>query len=697
MPERLKGHEAMKFRRLRADEGKTRMKDRSSHKLLASPRSLFTATWILLLTLLAASSAWAQTWTQANTSGTPPFVNYYTHAVFDPNTGCVVYIAGSDGLYIYENSTWCYKTQAKTWTMLDSYGDTSNCVASTSTHTGNGHPYRNWAFDPSRNRIWRYWGGPCRGNWHNETWYWQSGIPGSWTRVNPSPDKPGNINATWGEGTVTYLPDQDIVMQYSGLISGSVNDVWYYSPTANSWAQQSFSGTQPPKRDGTCAVWDSFNHVAVVWGGNVDYGGPSTSEVWQYDPAKRTWTNMNPAGGPKGFWMNPCAYDSNRHKVVAYAGSGNAWAYDAKANTWTNLNASGGPTNGCGADEGPVFTYDAINDVFVYIAGCNASSANVWHLTLPPLGPAPAVSLSPPSLTFSSQLVGTTSAAQVVTLTNSGNATLSITQIVASGDFAQTNTCGSSLGAGANCTISVTFIPTATGTRTGAVTLTDNASGSPQTVALSGTGTATPPVLSLSTSSLSFGSQAVGNASAAQVVTLSNSGGALSISSIAVTGTNAGDFSQSNTCGSSVAGGANCTISVTFKPTAAGSRSAAVSITDNATGSPQTVSLSGTGTATPPGVSLSTSSVNFGNQAVNTSSGAQTVTLSNTGGSSLSITGIAISGTNAGDFTQSNTCGTSVGAGANCTISVTFKPTAAGSRTGTMSITDNAAGSPQIG
>jgi len=204
-----------------------------------------------------------------------------------------------------------------------------------------------------------------------------------------------------------------------------------------------------------------------------------------------------------------------------------------------------------------------------------------------------------------------------------------------------------------------------------------------------------PPVLSLSTSSLSFGSQAVGNASAAQVVTLSNSGGALSISSIAVTGTNAGDFSQSNTCGSSVAGGANCTISVTFKPTAAGSRSAAVSITDNATGSPQTVSLSGTGTATPPGVSLSTSSVNFGNQAVNTSSGAQTVTLSNTGGSSLSITGIAISGTNAGDFTQSNTCGTSVGAGANCTISVTFKPTAAGSRTGTMSITDNAAGSPQ--
>jgi hypothetical protein len=98
------------------------------------------------------------------------------------------------------------------------------------------------------------------------------------------------------------------------------------------------------------------------------------------------------------------------------------------------------------------------------------------------------VSLSSTSLTFASQLVGSTSAAQTVTLNNTGNAALSVTSIVASGDYAQTNTCGTSVAAGANCTISVTFTPTATGTRTGAITITDNTSGSPHIVSLTGTG-----------------------------------------------------------------------------------------------------------------------------------------------------------------------------------------------------------------
>ncbi len=87
--------------------------------------------------------------------------------------------------------------------------------------------------------------------------------------------------------------------------------------------------------------------------------------------------------------------------------------------------------------------------------------------------------------------------------------------------------------------------------------------------------------------------------------------------------------------------------------------------------------------------------MSFGNQGVNTTSGGQTVTLSNTGGSSLTITSISITGTNAGDFSETNTCGSSVAAGANCTISVTFTPTAAGSRVGAVTITDNATGSPQ--
>ena len=98
------------------------------------------------------------------------------------------------------------------------------------------------------------------------------------------------------------------------------------------------------------------------------------------------------------------------------------------------------------------------------------------------------MSLTSTSLTFASQLVGATSAAQTVTLNNTGNAALSVTSIVAGGDYAQTNTSGTSIAAGANCTISVTFTPTATGTRTGAITITDNAAGSPHIVSLTGTG-----------------------------------------------------------------------------------------------------------------------------------------------------------------------------------------------------------------
>src|SRR5205807_4640362 len=231
------------------------------------------------------------------------------------------------------------------------------------------------------------------------------------------------------------------------------------------------------------------------------------------------------------------------------------------------------------------------------------------------------------------------------------------------------------------------------GSRTGTVKFTDNASGSPQSVGLTGTGSNAPPAISLSATSLSFGSQATGNASAAQTVTLSNTGGPLSISSMAVTGTNAGDFSETNTCGSSVAGGANCTISITFTPAAAGSRVGAVTITDNATGSPQSVALTGTGVVST--VSLSLSSLSFTGQIVGSSSSAQAVTLSNSGSGALTISSLTVGGANAGDFSKADNCGAGVAAGGNCTINVTFKPTAAGSRVGAVTITDNATGSPQ--
>jgi hypothetical protein len=209
----------------------------------------------------------------------------------------------------------------------------------------------------------------------------------------------------------------------------------------------------------------------------------------------------------------------------------------------------------------------------------------------------PVASLSQRSLTFASLAVGSTSAAEIATLTNERNAPLNIAGISASGDFAETDTCGTSLAAGLTCAISVTFAPTAPLSRIGSVTITDDASNSPQTLTLSGIGVG-PAVTLGGTGGL--GNQLVTISSTAQVISVTNSGNApLTISSIAIGGTNSGDFMQTNTCPGSNAtlgANANCTISVTFTPTATGGRTASIIIIDNAPGSPHGVTLTGTGT-----------------------------------------------------------------------------------------------------
>ena len=294
--------------------------------------------------------------------------------------------------------------------------------------------------------------------------------------------------------------------------------------------------------------------------------------------------------------------------------------------------------------------------------------------------------LTPTSLTFADQAVGTTSAGQTVTLTNTlPSATITISDVsitgVDAGDYAQTNTCGTPVAAGGSCTISVTFTPTAVGTRTASVSISDDSDVSPQTVPLTGTTGVT-----LAPTSLTFAGQTVGTTSAALPVTLTNSGGsALTITSISITGSDPTEFAQTNTCGTSVAAGASCTINVTFTPAAAGTRSASVSIADNAPDNPQTVTLTGTG-ATGPAAGLAPSTITFSSQAVGSTSSPQVATLSNNGGSTLTISSIGITG----PFGQTNTCGASLSAGGSCTFSITFSPTASGSATGALTLSDNA-------
>jgi len=307
-----------------------------------------------------------------------------------------------------------------------------------------------------------------------------------------------------------------------------------------------------------------------------------------------------------------------------------------------------------------------------------------------------APTLSATSLSFGSQVLGTTSTSQSVTLTNTATMPLAITSIAISGagssSFSVSNTCGTTVAAAGTCTIQGTFTPASLGALSATITFTDDATNSPQTIALSGTGVVAAPTLSAS--SLSFGAYAVGVSSYSQMVTLTNtSAEPLTISSIALTGANASSFVFANTCGTSVAAGANCTIHGHFTPAAQGQLTASIAITDNAAGSPQTIALSGTGLVSAP--TLSATTLPFGSQVLNTTSAPRSVTLTNNGTGPLAITSIALSGAGASSFAISNTCGTSVPVAGNCTIQGTFKPLTLGALTATVTITDDATNSPR--
>jgi Abnormal spindle-like microcephaly-assoc'd, ASPM-SPD-2-Hydin len=229
----------------------------------------------------------------------------------------------------------------------------------------------------------------------------------------------------------------------------------------------------------------------------------------------------------------------------------------------------------------------------VTITGTSGSLTQTTTLTLTVTASGPVVTLTPTSLVFAKTVVGTTTTAKSVTVANTGSSTLNISSIVVSGDFApatSTKPCGSTLAAGANCIIKVTFTPTQLGARTGNITITDNASNSPQTVPLSGTGI--PPV-ALTPGRATYASQTVGTTSLPKTFTLKNSQ-SVTLNSIVISTT--GDFSVSTTtCGASLAAKTNCTIKVVFKPTAVGTRTGKLSVTDSASNSPQTSSLTGTG------------------------------------------------------------------------------------------------------
>jgi hypothetical protein len=309
---------------------------------------------------------------------------------------------------------------------------------------------------------------------------------------------------------------------------------------------------------------------------------------------------------------------------------------------------------------------------------------------------APAIAFAPQKLNFGNQPVSVTSTTQTVTIVDMGSLPLVISSITPpSSDFTESDNCVGTVAArGGTCTINITFTPTATGSVTDEFAIDDNSANSPHIITVSGTGVTQATSVTVTPTTLVFANTTVGSVTKAQTVTITNTGtSTLDITSISVTG----DFTQTNTCASAplfntLGPSQFCSASVIFAPTASGSRSGTLSISDNATGSPQGVALSGVGlaqfslTAKNPTISaiigtttvtytiLATSPTNFTGSIALSCPSNLTCSFSPSGiaanattGSTLTLSNLSISTTNPLNFVVTGTSGSQVST-ANLTL-----------------------------
>jgi len=298
-------------------------------------------------------------------------------------------------------------------------------------------------------------------------------------------------------------------------------------------------------------------------------------------------TNLTSSPNPSGFGQSVTFTATVSSASFKATPSGNVTFFDGS----TNLGNGSLNSNAVATITTSTLSVGTHNVTATYNGDSNYVSSTSLPVAQTVQGPI--VQLSPTSLNFGNQLVGTISPAKPVTLTNVGLGVLKITGAIITGPFTVATNCTNTLNPGATCTANVSFKPTKNGPASGAISITDNAPQSPQKVTLSGTGTS----VQLAPAGLNFGNQAVGTTSVRKLITLTNKGTvALNISGITITGANPGDFNQVNNCGTSVVAGASCSIGVNFTPSATGSRSAHLSVSDDGGGSPQTATLVGSGT-----------------------------------------------------------------------------------------------------
>jgi len=308
-------------------------------------------------------------------------------------------------------------------------------------------------------------------------------------------------------------------------------------------------------------------------------------------------------------------------------------------------------------------------------------------------GPLAALAATPSSLSFASTSAGSASTPQTVTLTNTGNATLTIFGVQSTGtqstaDFPVTTNCAT-LVAGATCTVSAVFTPqpgSGAGTRAGAIEIASNASTSLEFVSLAGV--SSPSTLTLGSGSLSFGTVLVGASSSMGLQLTNNGASGATITSYSASG----DYSvAAGTCpqpGGTLAAGASCMLQITFSPSQSGTRTGTLSIASSATPLPLSASLTGTGAQSQ--LQINPGGLSFGSVSIGATA-SLSLTLLNTG--TAAITNIAL--TISGDYSIAAPCSsTTLAGGASCSVTINFTPTAAGAHTGILTVTSSDPGSP---
>jgi Abnormal spindle-like microcephaly-assoc'd, ASPM-SPD-2-Hydin/Protein of unknown function (DUF1573) len=503
---------------------------------------------------------------------------------------------------------------------------------------------------------------------------------------------PNSTSVTFGNVSVGSTASQTVTVNNTGTatvniasatISGAGFTVISGSgavsvPVGQSGSVQvQFAPTSDVASTGTLTVTSDASNSPL----SVSLSGTGTEAIMQMSPATLNFSNVQMGqsstqsvtvtnGGNSNLVVNSAVISG-----TGFTMSGLTLPATIAAGKNTTFSVKFSPTSTTGSTGTVVFQDNA------------ETSPQTMTLTGSALASGSTLSANPGSVNFGSVVVAGNDPTPV-TLTNSGNATITINTVGVTGaGFSISGlTAGQQIAAGATAQFSAAFDPTVPGAATGTISITSSATNGTLSIPVSGTGT--QGTLTANPASIPFGNLAV-NGSATVPVTLTNTGtAALSITASSVSGTG---FSMSSLAAQSLNPGQTASINVTFSPTTATTVNGSVSVSTNLPNSPLTIALSGTGTQAQ--ISANPSSVTFGNVAVG-SNGSTQVTLKNGGNSTLTISQINVTG--AGMSQTGLSTSTTIAAGDSVNFNAIFTPTSGTAISGSISITTNAAPSPLV-